>query len=106
MKILVLNSGSSSLKFILFEMNDESVLISGMVDRIGISGSILSFQEQGGRSEEISVNIPDFGAVLDTLFRLLAAESISALSEIPAIAASSRSWWQISGNGYHNGGGF
>ncbi len=86
MKILVLNSGSSSLKFILFEMNDESVLISGMVDRIGISGSILSFQEQGGRSEEISVNIPDFGAALDTLFRLLAAESISALSEIPAIA--------------------
>ncbi len=86
MKILVLNSGSSSLKFILFEMNDESVLISGMVDRIGISGSILSFQEQGGRSKEISVSIPDFGAALDTLFRLLAVESISALSEIPAIA--------------------
>jgi acetate kinase len=86
MKVLVLNSGSSSLKFILFEMNDESVLISGMVDRIGISGSILSFQEQGGRSEEINVNIPDFGAALDTLFRLLAVESISALSEIPAIA--------------------
>jgi acetate kinase len=86
MKILVLNSGSSSLKFILFEMNDESVLISGMVDRIGISGSILSFQERGGRSEMISVNIPDFGAALDILFRLLAAESISPLSEIPAIA--------------------
>lgn len=86
MKILVLNSGSSSLKFILFEMNDESVLISGIVDRIGIPGSILSFQEQGGRSDKISVNIPDFGAALDTLFQLLATGSISVLSEIPAIA--------------------
>lgn len=104
MKILVLNSGSSSLKFILFEMNDESVLISGMVDRIGISGSILSFQEQGGRSEEISVNIPDFGTARYIVSAVGGGINFGVIRD-PGNRSSSRSWWQISGNGYHNAGG-
>ena len=38
MKIMSINAGSSSLKFSLFDMNDESVIISGVFERIGIEG--------------------------------------------------------------------
>lgn len=42
MKILVVNSGSSSIKYQLFNMTDESVLAKGLVERIGISDSIIN----------------------------------------------------------------
>jgi len=86
MKILVLNSGSSSLKFILFKMSGEQVLISGTIDRIGISQSMVSFQECNKQPEFILGNIPDHGAALDTLFQVLTVGPISALPDIPAIA--------------------
>lgn len=42
MKVLVINCGSSSIKYQLFNMEDESVLAKGLVERIGIEGSILT----------------------------------------------------------------
>ena len=47
MKILVINCGSSSLKYQLFDMTDESVLAKGIVERIGMSDAILSHQPTG-----------------------------------------------------------
>jgi len=47
MKILVLNSGSSSLKYQLFDMKDESVLCKGLVDRIGLDGSYIKHNTNG-----------------------------------------------------------
>ena len=41
MKILVINAGSSSLKYQLIDMDDESVMAKGLVDRIGIDDSVL-----------------------------------------------------------------
>jgi len=41
MKVLVVNSGSSSIKYSLFDMTDESVLAKGLVERIGIKGSLI-----------------------------------------------------------------
>ena len=86
MKILVLNSGSSSLKFTLFQMSDETVLISGTFERIGLPQSIFSFQEFGAPNETVVANIPTQGAALDTLFEALTAAPISALSDITAVA--------------------
>ncbi|MEH6408632.1 MAG: acetate kinase, partial [Leeuwenhoekiella sp.] len=43
MKVLVINSGSSSLKFQLLQMPEESVLASGMAERIGIEGSAIHY---------------------------------------------------------------
>jgi len=40
MKIFVVNAGSSSLKYQLIDMNDESVLAKGLCERIGTSGAI------------------------------------------------------------------
>lgn len=42
MKVLVINCGSSSIKYQLFDMNDEKVLAKGLVERIGMEGSVLT----------------------------------------------------------------
>ena len=47
MKILVLNCGSSSLKYQLFNMDDESVMAKGLVEKIGLGNSELTHQPQG-----------------------------------------------------------
>lgn len=47
MKILVLNCGSSSLKYQLFDMTDESVLAKGLVERIGMNDAILTHRPSG-----------------------------------------------------------
>ena len=47
MKVLVINSGSSSIKYQLFDMTDESVLAKGLVERIGIPNSIINHYPSG-----------------------------------------------------------
>lgn len=47
MNVLVINCGSSSLKYQLINMNDESVLAKGLVERIGIEGSVLKHEKKG-----------------------------------------------------------
>ena len=47
MKILVINCGSSSLKYQLIDMNDESVIAKGLCERIGIAGSMLTHSPAG-----------------------------------------------------------
>ncbi len=47
MKILVINCGSSSLKYQLIDMKNESVLAKGLVERIGIQGSVLTHRPEG-----------------------------------------------------------
>ena len=75
-----------SLKFVLFKMSGEQVLISGTIDRIGISQSTVSFQESDKQPEVILGNIPDHGAALDTLFQVLTTGPVSDLMDIPSIA--------------------
>ena len=47
MKVLVINCGSSSLKYQLFDMDTESVLAKGLVERIGIDGSQIKHTKTG-----------------------------------------------------------
>ena len=55
MKILVINAGSSSLKYQLINMEDESVIAKGLCERIGIEGSVLTHKYSGG---EVVINEP------------------------------------------------
>jgi len=52
MKILVINAGSSSLKYQLYDMTDESVMAKGLVERIGMDSSILTHKPTG--KEEVT----------------------------------------------------
>jgi acetate kinase len=87
MKVLVINSGSSSLKYTLFEMADESILFSGLIDRIGLSGQIHSFTYgAGGPASGRNVNVADHGQALDELFLTLLSGPLTSLDELPAVA--------------------
>ena len=57
MKIISINAGSSSLKFSLFDMNDESVIASGNFERIGIDGSLVSLPKIAVRMRP-KMNLP------------------------------------------------
>ena len=54
MKILSVNAGSSSLKFQMYEMPEEKVLISGVFERIGISGGFYTIKINGEKIKNCS----------------------------------------------------
>ncbi|MDK2867257.1 MAG: acetate kinase [Clostridiales bacterium] len=88
MNVLVINCGSSSLKYQLFDMSDESVLAKGLVERIGIDGSKLKQEVEG--KEELVIQVPmanhkeALGHVLDAL-QDDAKGAIKTLDEINAV---------------------
>ena len=59
MKILVINCGSSSLKYQLIDMDNESVLAKGLCERIGIEGSLLTHRPAGKDKYVIEKDMPD-----------------------------------------------
>jgi acetate kinase len=59
MKVLVVNSGSSSIKYQLFDMTDESVLAKGLVERIGIPNSIINHYPSGREPVITHQDIPN-----------------------------------------------
>jgi len=87
-KILVINGGSSSLKYTLFDMADERVLFEGIVDRIGLSGSTHSFGsgDEGARATVKEMNISDQGEALDEVLATLANGPLKSLDELAAVA--------------------
>lgn len=58
MKILVINAGSSSLKYQLIDMDGEKVIAKGLVERIGLKDSVLKYKA-GEVSEETTTDIKD-----------------------------------------------
>lgn len=88
MLILVLNCGSSSLKYQLIDMTDESVKAKGLVERIGIDGSVLTHKVPGKDNVVIKEAIPDHSKAVSLVFNALTDPStgvIKSLDEITAI---------------------
>ena len=88
MKILVLNCGSSSLKYQLFDMSDESVLAKGLVERIGIDGSRIKHTKGAEDAVVRELGIPDHTAAIKiVLDMLLDAKTgvIKSLDELKAV---------------------
>lgn len=85
MKILSVNAGSSSLKFRLYEMPEEKVLMKGSFERIGIEGSDYSIRIGAEKFQE-KVPLQDHKAAVDILIKQLLDHGIvSSLEEIEAI---------------------
>lgn len=90
MKILVLNSGSSSLKYQLFDMPDENPLCSGLVDRIGQDGASLKHKTYTEGKEEvfhISRTIKDHEESLQLVTQLLVDAEKGVLSSMDQVKA-------------------
>jgi acetate kinase len=87
MLILVINAGSSSLKYQLLNMNDESVLAKGNCDRIGIGGHI-KHTAADGRSYDADHDFPTHTEAFEKLVWVLTesdAKVIGSMSEIAAV---------------------
>ncbi|MCI7691953.1 MAG: acetate kinase [Oscillospiraceae bacterium] len=87
MKILVINAGSSSLKYQLLDMTDESVIAKGNCDRIGIGGHI-KHTTFDGKSVDMDCEFPTHTEAFEKLVEVLTtgdAAVISSMSEIAAV---------------------
>ena len=89
MKILVVNAGSSSLKYQLFDMTTGSVLAKGICEKIGIaegSGSI-TYKPAGKDKYEKETPIPDHNAALSLVLELLTDAELGVVADVSEIEA-------------------
>ena len=70
MKILVVNAGSSSLKYQLFDMDTNEVLAKGLCERIGIDG-IITHKRPGAENYKADVDFPNHKAAIECVLALL-----------------------------------
>jgi acetate kinase len=88
MKVLVINAGSSSVKFTLFEIENETLLAKGMIERIHTAGARLRYENNRGEKVERRVRANSYEAAISQICLALADKAtgvIDALSEIEAI---------------------
>jgi acetate kinase len=86
-KILVLNCGGSSMKYQLLDMDNERVIVKGMIDRLGSDKAILKHETAGVRKIEEPTGIRDFSEGIGFLVnRLLSDGVIKNIAEIDAFA--------------------
>ncbi|MEN8123972.1 MAG: acetate kinase [Bacteroidota bacterium] len=86
MKILVINSGSSSIKYQLFQMPDKKVICSGMAERIGLENSKIIFKSDINEIEEV-LNIPNHQMGLEKIAALLLDKEKGVLHDSKEISA-------------------
>jgi len=87
MKILVLNCGSSSVKFRLFEMDGERELLRGQVERIGSAVSRLEVQSEKGRNALGGMPVQDHKQALNLALEYLKDRDLGAVSSLQEIKA-------------------
>ena len=88
MKVLVINCGSSSLKYQVLDMTDESILCKGMVDRIGIKGSILKHEKTGMEDKHlIERPMADHKKAIEQVFEVLTDPEFGPLNDISEVSA-------------------
>ncbi len=86
MKVLVINAGSSSLKYQLIDMADESVIAKGGIDRIGISGSQLKHTAKG-ETTVISQDMHNHEEAIQLVLSTLTDKKIGVISSMDEIGA-------------------
>lgn len=87
MKILVLNAGSSSLKYQLYDMAHENVLAKGLVERIGIEGSVLNHQATGKDKHVVKTEMPDHKVAISLVLEALTDPTVGVLKDVSEINA-------------------
>ena len=87
MKILVINAGSSSLKYQLFDMEHETVLCKGTCERIGIPGSFMTHKHADGRKKEYRQDMKDHGDAIRLVFQALTDPETGVISRMEEIGA-------------------
>lgn len=87
MNILVINCGSSSLKFQLINSESEEVIAKGLCERIGIEGSCLVYTPQGGEKQKTESPMADHTAAIKMVLDALTDEKTGVVKDLAEIGA-------------------
>ena len=87
MKILVLNCGSSSIKYALYNMDDKSVMTSGGAERVGLDGAFVKVKLANGEKKQIMHDIPEHTEGVKFIFSLLTDPEIGVIKSLDEIDA-------------------
>ena len=88
MKVLVLNCGSSSIKYKLFDMDHKEVIAQGGIEKIGLQGSFLKFTLPNGEKKVLEKDIPEHTVGVEFILDTLTSPeygAIKSLNEINAV---------------------
>ena len=87
MKILVLNCGSSSIKYKLFEMTTKEILAQGGIEKIGLKGSFLKLTLPNGEKVILEKDIPEHTVGVEFIFQTLTSEQYGVLKSLEELDA-------------------
>ena len=87
MKILVLNCGSSSIKYALYNMDNHSVMTSGGAERVGLDGAFVKVKLANGDKKQIMHDIPEHTEGVKFIFSLLTDPEIGVIKSLDEIDA-------------------
>ena len=87
MKILVLNCGSSSIKYKLFDMDTRSVMVSGGVEKIGLPDSFLQIKLANGEKVKIEQAMPEHTVGIQLILNSLVDKKIGCIASLDEVQA-------------------
>jgi len=87
MKILVLNCGSSSIKYALYDMDTKSVMTSGGAERVGLDGAFVKVKLPNGEKKKVMHDIPEHTEGVKFIFSLLVDPEIGVIKDLKEIDA-------------------
>ena len=87
MKILVLNCGSSSIKYALYNMDTKEVMTSGGAERVGLHGAFVKVKLANGEKKQIMHDIPEHTEGVKFIFSLLTDPEIGVIKDLKEIDA-------------------
>ena len=87
MDILVLNSGSSSMKYILYRWEKRAAIAKGIVERVGMDGSSVSHEVIGQDALKVSRNCPNHKKAVDIIIEVLTGSDKPVIQDIGQISA-------------------
>ncbi len=87
MKIFVVNAGSSSLKYQLIDMDDKSVIVKGLCERIGIDG-IIKLQKPDGSKFEAEYDMPDHTTAFKKVIEWMTSGETKVIDDLAEITAA------------------
>ena len=87
MKVLVINAGSSSLKYQLVDMTNEQVLAKGNCERIGLGDGIFGHKTADGRGKKLTVDMPNHTAAFMQVKDALLDSEVGVISDLSEITA-------------------
>ena len=87
MKILVLNCGSSSIKYALYDMDSKTVMTSGGAERVGLDGAFVKVKLANGEKKTVMRDIPEHTEGVKFIFSLLVDPEIGVIKDLKEINA-------------------